>query len=183
MISPNLYKNSRIYDCFIRRIGYERGIHRFLREIGIEVTPECRILDVGCGTGMLGLYFLGRLPGATLVATDIEPNFLRVTLNNAERRGIDRKRITVGTLDISSPRTVTVSDGTKQEIEDALFDLICVGAALGYADDAERSIRLLLKLLAPGGYLINVILKQMHIICVENHFEKPKLAWDEVYKK
>ena len=156
MISPKLYKSSQTYDFLIRLLGYERGIDRFLRNLAIETASECRILDAGCGTGLLGLHFLERFPNATLVATDLEPNFLHATQNNAERRGIDPIRMTLGTSDISAPQNLTTLDGATRELEEASFNVICTGAVLGYADDTERSVRSLLRLLVPGGYLINV---------------------------
>lgn len=41
--------------------------------------------------------------------------------------------------------------------------MICVGAVLGYADDTEASILQLLKLLAPGGYLINLEMNESFV--------------------
>ena len=105
---------------------------------------------------MLGLHFLQGFSGATLVATDLEPNFLDATITNARRRDIPLDRITLGIANISAPQRITSLDGEPWELEEASFDLICVGAVLGYADDTEASIRQLLKLLAPGGHLINL---------------------------
>ncbi len=156
MLSPKLYKNSHAYDFFIRMLGYERSIERFLRSLDVDAKPDCRVLDAGCGTGLLGLHFLQRFSGATLVATDLEPNFLDATITNARRRDIPLDRITLGIANISAPQRITSLEGEPWELEEASFDLICVGAVLGYADDTEASIRQLLKLLAPGGHLINL---------------------------
>ena len=65
MVSPKLYKNSRTYDFFLKVLGYENGIARFLQRLHVDCEPDCRVLDAGCGTGLLGLYFLDRFPGAT----------------------------------------------------------------------------------------------------------------------
>jgi SAM-dependent methyltransferase len=156
MVSTKLYKNSRTYDFFLKVLGYENGIARFLQRLHVDCEPDCRVLDAGCGTGLLGLYFLDRFPGATLLATDIEPNFLRKTLANADKRGIGDERVSVGVANISTPRRLTSLDGASSALEDSSFDLICVGAVVGYADDTEASIRQLLGLLAPGGYMINI---------------------------
>jgi malonyl-CoA O-methyltransferase len=156
MLSPKLYKNSHTYDFFIRLLGYERSIDRFLHDLEVGKRSGCRILDAGCGTGLLGLHFLERLPNATLVSTDLEPNFLRAAMTNARRRGICQERMTVGIADISNPHQVTCVDGGLWELEDGSFDLICVGAVLGYAKDTEASVRHLVRLLAPGGCLINL---------------------------
>ena len=156
MISPALYKSSRTYDFFMKLFGFQSSIDRFLRRLHLDCAPGCRILDTGCGTGVLGLHFLERFPFARLQATDIEPNFLRTTLANAEKRGIGPDRIVAGIADISNPQRLTSLDGVSSTLEDATFDLICLGAVVGYADDTEASIRQLLSLLVPGGYLINI---------------------------
>jgi SAM-dependent methyltransferase len=156
MLSPKLYKNSHAYDFFIRTLGYESSIERFLRSLDVDHQPACRILDTGCGTGLLGLHFLQRFSDASLLATDLEPNFLDAVITNARRRDLPRDRITLGTANISTPQHVTSLDGKSVELEEASFDLICVGAVLGYADDTTHSIRQLVKLLSPGGQLINL---------------------------
>lgn len=162
MISTKLYKSSRIYDFFLKLLGYESGIDRFLRELKLNCSAGCRILDAGCGTGLLGLHFLERFPGARLQATDLEPTFLHATLANAKKRGIDQDRITVGVANISAPKRLTSLDGTPTALDDASFDLICVGAVVGYADDKEASIRQLVEMLAPGGYLVNMEMSESH---------------------
>ena len=156
MISPKLYKSSRTYDFFMKFLGYESGIDRFLTGLKLDCADDCRILDVGCGTGLLGLHFLERYSQSSLQATDLEPNFLQATLDNATRRKIAHDRISVGVSNVSSPTQVTSLDGTLKTLSADSFDLICMGAVVGYADDTEHSVRELLHLVAPGGYLINI---------------------------
>jgi len=156
MISPKLYKSSRTYDFFMKFLGYESGIDRFLRGLNLQCPDDCRILDVGCGTGLVGLHFLERFPDSTLQATDLEPNFLQATLANAGKRRLDQRRISVGVSNVSSPQNLTALDGTPSTLTYNSFHLVCLGAVVGYADNTEDSIRKLLQLLVPGGYLINL---------------------------
>ncbi len=86
MLSPKLYKASGYYNAVMKLLGYERGIDLFLKGIDVQCEPGSRVLDAGCGTGMMGLHFLERFPGTTLLATDLEPNFLTATLGNAKSR-------------------------------------------------------------------------------------------------
>jgi ubiquinone/menaquinone biosynthesis C-methylase UbiE len=160
MMSPKLYKSSHVYDFFMKLFRYESSIDRFLSGLDFDFGEHCRILDVGCGTGLLGLHFLERFPHASLVATDLEPNFLKATLVNAEKRQIDQSRMELAIADISNPRQLTSLDGRSIRLDDQRFDLICIGAALGYAQDSETTIRELLNLLAPDGYLINMEMKE-----------------------
>lgn len=156
MISPKLYRSSRTYDFFLKFLGYENSIDRFLQGLHLDLGPHCRVLDAGCGTGLLGLHFMERFPQASLLATDLEPNFLQATLANADRRGVDRSRISVQVGDISQPMRIKSLDGSVGMLQAASFDLVCVGAVIGYAKDQEESLRQLIRLVAPGGYFINM---------------------------
>lgn len=156
MLNTDLYRKSSTYDFFFRLLGIENSIDRYLRSLDLRFPEEARILDIGCGTGILGLHFLERLKGSTLLAGDLEPNFLESMLANAVRRGLDTDRITTGRSDIGSPQIFTPTDGDQMEFAAGTFHVICIGAVIGYSGDTENSLRQLLKLLAPGGYLINI---------------------------
>lgn len=140
----------------MKSLGYERGIDHFLRGIALDHSGKFRILDAGCGTGMMGLHFLQRFPDSELIASDLEPNFLQATLANAHGRGIDESRIKVGVANISTPHFITTLRNETITLDDESFGIICVGAVLGYADDTEKSIRQLISMLVPGGVLINI---------------------------
>jgi ubiquinone/menaquinone biosynthesis C-methylase UbiE len=158
MLSPRLYKSSHVYNFFMKSLGYESSISRFLESVPLDLQGHdpVRILDAGCGTGMLGLHFLQRFPKSELVATDLEPNFLQATLVNARSRGIDERRIRVGVANISSPHQIRTTDQQSVTMDDEAFSIICVGAVLGYADDIEAAVRHLIRMLKPGGTLINI---------------------------
>ncbi len=179
MLSPNRYKNSHAYNFFIRMLGYESSIERFLRSLDVDCRDDCHILDAGCGTGLLGLHFLQRFPKSSLVATDLEPNFLHTTSANARRRDIALDRITLGIANITDPKHVTNLNGESWDLEEASFDLICVGAVLGYAEDTAESVRQLLRLLAPGGQLINLEMNEGVVgrfVSSRYHYDNIRLA-------
>jgi len=190
MVSPRLYKSSQAYDFFLRSMGFENGLDRFLQDLEVELPAGIRILDAGCGTGLLGLHFLNRIPHSTLLSTDLQPNFLRATLAKAVKRQLPTDRLEVATADISTPQDIqlmtkaattehvnsghsvpadpqdsTVATHDKEfeptsTLNDGVFGLICVGAVVGYANDTEASLRQLSRLLAPGGVLLNLEMSQ-----------------------
>jgi ubiquinone/menaquinone biosynthesis C-methylase UbiE len=156
MLSPSLYKNSRVYDFFMKSLGYERSLDRIIRHLPLDQQGPLRILDAGCGTGLLGLGLLQRFPKATLIATDLEPNFLKATLSNARSRGIDSNRLQVGLSNITHPLNFTTLEDQVVTIPQQSLQLICIGAVVGYSNDIEASLRMLVELLSPGGTLINI---------------------------
>ena len=168
-------------------MGFENGLDRFLQDLEVELPAGIRILDAGCGTGLLGLHFLNRIPHSTLLSTDLQPNFLRATLAKAVKRQLPTDRLEVATADISTPQDIqlmtkaattehmnsvpadpqdsTVATHDKEfeptsTLNDGVFGLICVGAVVGYANDTEASLRQLSRLLAPGGVLLNLEMSQ-----------------------
>jgi ubiquinone/menaquinone biosynthesis C-methylase UbiE len=156
MINPSLYKNSRVYDFFMKLLGYESSLDRFIRQLPLDIDGSCKILDAGCGTGLLGLALLERMPSSTLIATDLEPNFLKEVQKNAKSRGIEPGRVRVGQSNISQPQQFTNEDSQVETIHEGSMNVVCVGAVVGYADNIEESLRSLVRLLAPGGMLINI---------------------------
>jgi ribosomal protein L11 methyltransferase len=51
------------------------------------VTPGCKVLDLGCGSGILSV--IARLLGAgSAAAADLDPNCERAALENAQRNGV-----------------------------------------------------------------------------------------------
>jgi ubiquinone/menaquinone biosynthesis C-methylase UbiE len=155
MIGKNLYKKSRIYDFFMRSFGYEQSIRRFLKQVDLPYTGAAKVLDAGCGTGILGLSMLARFPEATLVATDLEPNFLLATLSNAKRWAIGSDRIQVGISNITDPAWVTMESHSVQ-LKDNSFDIICLGGVIAYSACIETSLNVLVRLLKPGGTLVDL---------------------------
>lgn len=171
-------------------MGFENGINRFLEDIELDTPDGIRILDAGCGTGLLGLHFLNRIPCSTLLSTDLQPNFLRATLSKAAKRHLPADKIEVGTADVSLPQEVQLmtkaartrhmqsgdaatadpneSSATPRidefepasTLQDGSFGLICVGAVVGYATDTQASLQQLSRLLAPGGILLNLEMSQ-----------------------
>lgn len=156
MLNPKLYESSRVYDFFMKSLGYESSIDRFLRSLDLKLPANGKILDAGCGTGLLGLHFAERFADSQLVATDLEANFLKATLANAAKRGVGEERVQVGIADISEPFKMKSLQGEIRALEPGSFSLVCVGAVIGYANDTAESLRNLLSLVAPGGMLLNL---------------------------
>lgn len=156
MLSPKLYEDSHKYDLFMRVFGFEASVERFLKRCKIPAIQDGQILDNGCGSGTIGIHFLEASNNSTLLSTDLEPNFLDAAQKKAQRRGIVEGTMQVGIANISNPEQVTTLDQSELKLSPNTFQLICLGAVLGYAENPESSLRTLVHLLQPGGYLLNL---------------------------
>ncbi len=158
-----LYKTAKVYATFLKLLGYERGIRSFIDRLVLDCPKGSRILDIGCGSGIVGLRLMERLPGSTLLATDLEKNFLKETLSNARERNIDERRITVGLSDVSDPEQVTLLNGSSLVLQDHSFDIVAVGGVLGYSRDQVATMKALMRLIKPGGYLVDLEMNEQPI--------------------
>jgi ribosomal protein L11 methyltransferase len=74
--------------------GFGTGDHPATRllldELALRITGGERVLDVGCGSGVLGLCAL-RLGASSAVAVDIEAQAIEATQRNAALNGFERR--------------------------------------------------------------------------------------------
>jgi len=98
-----------------------------------------RVLDVGCGTGVLGVAAL--LMGAgSLVAIDVDPNALAATRRTADLNGVN-------------DRVIEVSDRTVSDVtaEHGPFDVVLANLLIPIIEDIGTEIA---SAVAPGGHLV-----------------------------
>ena len=79
-----------------------------LRTLEELVRPGMRVLDLGCGTGILAIA-AAKLGATSVVAIDIDPNAVRAARENAAANG-------VGAID--------VREGTLESVDGERFDVI-----------------------------------------------------------
>lgn len=65
-----------------------------LTQLEKYITPDCCMLDLGCGSGILSVVSL-LLGAKEAVAVDIDPNCIDTAYENSDMNGIDRDRYTV----------------------------------------------------------------------------------------
>ncbi len=99
-----------------------------------------RILDVGCGTGVLGIA-AARATGRPALASDIDPEAVRVTLANAALNGVKRQITSFVAAGLSHPRIAASGP------YDLIFANILARPLVALATGLTRA-------LAPGGELI-----------------------------
>lgn len=109
--------------------------------------PDPRVLDLACGPGSITDRILKAIPGARVVAADIDPVLLAIARGTFD----DDPRVTVVTTDLADP-------GWVELLPDGQFDAVLTATALHWLP-LEQQHRLyvdLAALLRPGGLFANV---------------------------
>lgn len=112
-----------------------------------QPTPK-RILDLGCGDGLLGRFLLSRYSAAEGVFVDFSDPMIEAARNQVG----DMPRASVVKADFGAPEW-------RREIEKlGRFDIIISGFAIHHQpDERKRALYAeLFTLLAPGGVLLNL---------------------------
>ncbi|MGB6241671.1 MAG: methyltransferase [Castellaniella sp.] len=104
------------------------------------LPPAPRILEIGCGTGLLSRKLAARFPDATWTITDLAP----AMLEQARR-----------SLRLNQGARFLIMDGEHPEpsLADPGFDLICSSMVVQWFSAPAQGMARLAGLLAPGGCL------------------------------
>ena len=139
-------RKQRISDAFGAAAAHyddHAGPQRFAAALVADLAQRqhpgrvARILEIGCGTGLLTRDVQARWPGTELVVTDLSPGMLA----KAASGGL------VGA-------TFLTMDGEAPTFDGPWFDLILSSLAFQWFDDLAGAIARLVALLRPGGSLI-----------------------------
>jgi len=95
---------------------------KWLKQNKIE-NPE--VLDLGCGSGCIGISVLKDVPGATLTAVDMSPEAIEVAKQNAHDLGVEDRAEFV------------LSDSMKLKFDPETFDLILANPPYIGEDDPD----------------------------------------------
>lgn len=142
-----------------------RALHQAALAVAIEQAPAAvRILDVGCGPGLL----LGRaarvFPSAELVGVDPAPGMLREAERTlGEAGGGSRQGATGGGSghDQADDRRIRFIEGFAQSLPlpDQSFDLVLGSLTLHHWEEQETGLREVQRVLEPGGLLVLAVVQ------------------------
>lgn len=134
---------ARLYDLTFKLNGYGRSLDQYFDNYPLPVSRGARILDAGCGTGLLTLAMLRaiRFP-VSITALDLSSTSI-VSARKSLYYSSGRKR------------DVTFAQGNLLSLPfaDESLDLVVTSGALEYVPLAD-GLSELARVIAPGGHLL-----------------------------
>lgn len=141
-------------------LGLRESLASYVKRLPIKLSPFPELLESGCGNGILGLSFLERWPDAHLIATEADGRMLLAAARAAQKKKIPTNKFELGEADVNNPQMVTFLDREEPtRLNPESFDLIITSTSLERAD-IEASLPVLLRLLKPGGYFLNLSVRE-----------------------
>ena len=132
-----------LYDLAFRFNGYRSSMERYLRETPLRLPAGARVLDAGCGTGLLTLALLRVLARpAEITAVDLSGRSLQTARRAVRKLADSRHKV-----------TFVQANALSLPFADESFDLLVTSGVLEYLPLRE-GLGELARVLAPGGHMV-----------------------------
>lgn len=131
---------SNEYDATLGSISFHKGLLELVVALS-GVRKHERVLDIGCGTGLLSLKFLQKAD-CFITGIDSSKEMLAILKEKLSRLGLQDK-INCRLMDASRPR-----------FRENSFDLVASTVTLHHLRDKLKPLKRIFRVLRPGGRLV-----------------------------
>ncbi|HVF55234.1 MAG TPA: class I SAM-dependent methyltransferase [Pyrinomonadaceae bacterium] len=135
-----------LYDLMFRFNGYGRSVERYLREKLPPLAAGARILDAGCGTGLL-----------TLALVRVLERPAHITAVDLSRQSLLTARRAVGKVNFGPRHQLTFAQSNVLALPfaDNSFEFVMTSGVLEYVPLGEGMSEMA-RVLVPGGYFFHL---------------------------
>jgi ubiquinone/menaquinone biosynthesis C-methylase UbiE len=138
-------KIARLYDLTFKVNGYGRSLDQYFAAHPLPLSNEARVLDAGCGTGLLTLSLMRAVPfPINVTALDLSASSIL-----AARKAVNQS--------CEGPHSVGYAQGNVLSLpfRDNSFEVVVTSGALEYVPLSEGLIELA-RVIVPGGHLLHL---------------------------
>lgn len=134
-----------LYDVTFKFNGYGRSLEKYLSNHFPYLPYNARVLDAGCGTGLLTLSLLNAVNRPVrITAVDLSASSLNTAKKAVTEKSGHRHQITFAQANVLS-----------LPFADDSFEMIVTSGALEYVP-LKDGLSELARVLAPGGYMLHL---------------------------
>ncbi len=143
--------SNEIWKAAQRPDSFETRSHRFREEMRpvffewLGITPECSVLDGGCGSGVFTRYLAQGLLSGHITGFDINEGSIEFGRKKAKELDLDRRM------------TLETADGFSLHYVDDTFDAVTNYTYIGVLSDPAAGLKELIRVCKPGGVVSCVI--------------------------
>ncbi len=133
--------NNRVedWDSKVKFIAEKDGeSRRLFRVLDDVINEKDRVLDIGCGTGKVGIYLKRKLRNTEVVCIDISLSMLK---NVQDKLG---------------DSFCMLSDAGKLGLRSDLFDMVTCQQVLHHLSEPVNALKSIFRVIKPGGYFLGL---------------------------
>lgn len=131
---------SNEYDATLGSISFHKGLLELAARLA-RIKKKDRVLDVGCGTGLSSLKFLGKAD-CLITGIDSSSEMLSIFKKKMRKLGLEEKI------------TCRLMDASSLKFKDNTFDIAVSTVALHHIKNKGSVLRNIYRALKPGGRLV-----------------------------
>lgn len=147
-------KRAKKYDAILEKMRYHKTLKSILHSIPLNLNKGARILDIGCGTGLVTEVLMERYPESVIVGFDYSEEMLKLY-----KERFSKINAIIGDFN-SSSNFLEFPSHKPIELEKDYFDLIISTGAVSEYGNKDTSIPFIYTLLKSGGTFINIGIKK-----------------------
>jgi len=144
-----------LYDKLITVNGYKRSLTHFLQRLDFPENYP-RILDAGCGSGLVSFALLEKFQRAEVVAFDCNKEMVESAFRINRQKKYSCLELLIG--DIGKMDSFARLDGRKYSLEEGSFDYAFAAGSLEYSD-LKTGVAKLAGILKTGGKLYDIAVR------------------------
>lgn len=156
-IRSKLFYNTlgSVYDRIIFSTGYKSAVRNFIQGFDFP-KKKLRILDAGCGTGLVSFALLSKFKNIDITAFDYSMDMLNAAEKTRVKSNYNNVRFYWGNIENVNP--LIDFRGNEVRLKENSFDYIFVSGALEYVD-MDKGVRELVKYLKKEGVFVNIAVR------------------------
>lgn len=134
-----------LYDITFKFNGYSRSLEHYLRANPLPLEPGARILDAGCGTGLLTFALMKALKiPVNITAVDLSSSSLAKAKRAARKNSSNGHKVNFGQANVLA-----------LPFADSSFDMVVTSGVLEYVP-LQEGFSELARVIVPGGHLLHL---------------------------